>query len=45
MKKTITIKEVDTNLWNWLVGYAKMKGRNVGGYIDEFIKDLKKKQE
>ena len=41
-KKTVLIRNVDPDLWNWFVGYCKQKGKNVGKMVEGFIIKIKK---
>ncbi|KKN48603.1 hypothetical protein LCGC14_0651020 [marine sediment metagenome] len=42
IKKTVLIRNVDQDLWNWFVGSCKQKGKKVGEVIENFILKLKK---
>ena len=42
MKKDVIVRNVDTNLWNWFVGYCKQQGKKVGEVVETIILKMKK---
>ncbi len=40
MKKTAIIKNMDKDLWIWLVGHAKQKGKTVAELMELIIKNI-----
>ena len=41
-KKTILIRNVDKDLWNWFAGYCKQKGKSIGETINSMISKIKR---
>ena len=42
MKKNVYLRDVETDLWNWFVGYCKQNGKKVGETLEEIIKKIQR---
>ncbi len=40
--KIAVIKNMNKDIWNWFVGYAKQKGKTLAELMESIIKDLRK---